>query len=137
MTNELSTRKLILVPAVITLGVTLLRLTGELMHWSPLLFNRAAGGGRAIVGIAWLVPFFGAWFGWKLAHAGERPGSVGKAIGFAVLGFVMTPAIGFLAVAAGPRGLWRRVCIMAALGLGGGWVRGSGLGVAVWGCGSC
>ena len=32
--------KLILVPAVITLAVTLLRLVGELQGWSPILFNR-------------------------------------------------------------------------------------------------
>jgi hypothetical protein len=101
MTNDTSTKNMILVPAVITLAVTLLRLTGELMHWSPMLFNREAGGGGAIVGIAWLVPVFGAMFGWKLAHAGRGPASVGKAIGFAVLGFAIMPAIGFLAVALG------------------------------------
>jgi hypothetical protein len=98
MTNDTSTKNLILVPAVITLAVTLLRLTGELLHWSPKLFNPAAGGGGALVGIAWLVPVFGAWFGWKLARAGERPASVGKAIGFAVLGFAIMPALGFLAI---------------------------------------
>ena len=32
--------KLILVPAVITLAVTFLRLVGELQGWSPILFNR-------------------------------------------------------------------------------------------------
>ncbi len=101
MTNDTSTKNLILVPAVITLGVTLLRLTGELLHWSPTLFNRAAGGGGALVGIAWLVPVFGAWFGWKLARAGERPASAGKAIGFAVLGFAIMPVLGFAAVKAG------------------------------------
>ena len=98
MTNDTSTKNLILVPAVITLAVTLLRLTGELLHWSPKLFNPAPGGGGALVGIAWLVPVFGAWFGWKLASAGERPASVGKAIGFAVLGFAIMPGLGFLAV---------------------------------------
>lgn len=101
MTNETSTRNLILVPAVITLAVTLLRLTGELMHWSPKLFNPAPGGAGALVGIAWLVPIFGAWFGWKLAKAGERPASAGKAIGFAVLGFAIVPLIGFAAAMAG------------------------------------
>lgn len=101
MTNDTSTKNLILVPAVITLAVTLLRLTGELLHWSPALFNREAGGGGALVGIAWLVPVFGAWFGWKLARAGERPASAGKSIGFAVLGFAIMPLIGFAAVKAG------------------------------------
>ena len=70
--SQEATGKLILVPAVITLAVTLLRLVGELQGWSPALFSRAAGGGR-LVGISWLVPVFGAWFGWKLARAGSGP----------------------------------------------------------------
>jgi CHASE2 domain-containing sensor protein len=37
------TRQLILVPAVITLAVTLLRLVGELQNWSPTLFSREPG----------------------------------------------------------------------------------------------
>jgi hypothetical protein len=101
MSNDVSIKKLILVPSLITLGVTLLRLVGELMNWSPLLFNKAAGGGGAIVGIAWLVLVFGAIFGWKLARAGQGPGSVGKAIGLAVLGFAIMPGVGFAAAAAG------------------------------------
>ncbi len=74
MSQETSPGKLILVPAVITLAITLLRLVGELQGWSPGLFSRAAGGGGALVGISWLVPIFGAWFGWKLAKAGGAPG---------------------------------------------------------------
>src|SRR2546426_440321 len=50
MTNDASIKKLILVPALITLAVTLLRLTGELMHWSKALFNPAAGGGGGLAG---------------------------------------------------------------------------------------
>jgi len=71
--NEVETRKLILVPALITLAVTLLRLTGELLHWSKTLFNPEAGGGGALVGITWLAPVFGAYFGFKLARAGLGP----------------------------------------------------------------
>jgi hypothetical protein len=91
MSNDVSIKKLILVPSLITLGVTLLRLVGELMNWSPVLFNKAAGGGGAIIGIAWLVLVFGAIFGWKLAQAGQGPASGGKAIGLAFLGFAMGP----------------------------------------------
>ena len=69
------TGRLILVPAVVTLVVTLLRLVGELQNWSPALFSRAPGGGGSLVGISWLVPIFGAWFGWVLARSGERPGA--------------------------------------------------------------
>ena len=94
-------RKLILVPAVITLAVTLLRLVGELQGWSPLLFSKEAGGGGAIVGIAWLVPIFGAYFGWKLARAGSGPGSMGRALGLALLALALVPALGFAMEKAG------------------------------------
>ena len=97
MTNDVSIKRLILVPSVITLAVTLLRLTGELMRWSPTLFNPAAGGGGAIVGIAWLVPVFGIYFAVKLAGAGERPSSAGAAIGYPLLGGLVLPVMGFVA----------------------------------------
>ena len=101
MADRVDVKSLILVPAVITLFVTLLRLTGELLNWSDVLFNRAAGGGGALVGIAWLVPVFGFYFGWKLASAGERPGGVGAAIGYPLLAGVLLPAAGFAATAMG------------------------------------
>jgi hypothetical protein len=88
--------KLVLVPAVFTLAVTLLRLGGELAGWSPRFFSREAGGGGALVGISWLVPVFGAWFGWKLAAAGERPRSVWRALGLTVLALAVLPASGFV-----------------------------------------
>jgi hypothetical protein len=90
--------RLILIPAVITLAITLLRLYGELHHWSPLFFNREAGGGLAIVGISWLPIFFGPYFASKLA--GPASGySAGKSIGFALLGFLVMAAGGILAFA--------------------------------------
>jgi hypothetical protein len=49
------------------------------------------------VGIAWLVPVFGAWFGWRLARSGERAGGVGRALGLAILAFALVPASGFIA----------------------------------------
>jgi hypothetical protein len=101
VTQSLSTRQLVLVPALVTLAVTLLRLAGELMGWSPRLFNPAAGGGGALVGIAWLVPVFGAYFAVKLVRAGEPPAGLGAAIGLAVLGFALLPLVGFAGAAAG------------------------------------
>ena len=68
--------RLVLVPAVITLAVTLLRLVGELQNWSSTLFNREAGGGGALIGIVWLVPIFGVYFALRLAREGEGPGKV-------------------------------------------------------------
>jgi hypothetical protein len=89
-------KSLILGPALITLAVTLLRLVGELQHWSPRLFSREAGGAGALVGIVWLVPVFGVYFAWKLAKAGVAPGAgrvIGHgalALGLMVLGVVAT-----------------------------------------------
>ncbi len=83
-----SVRRLIFVPALITLAITLLRLIGELQHWSPKFFSREAGGAGAIVGIVWLVPIFGIYFAIKLSRAGEGPSSRGRAIGLALAAVV-------------------------------------------------
>jgi hypothetical protein len=97
--NAVRPGKLILVPAVITLAVTLLRLTGELLHWSPALFNPAAGGGGALVGISWLVPIFGVYFGVRLAQAGQVPARVGRGLGLVLLALALVPAAGAAAAA--------------------------------------
>ena len=87
--SSLDVRGLILVPAVITLAITLLRLAGELSHWSHLLFNSAAGGGMAIIGISWLPFVFGPYFGVKLVRAGHGPSGAWKTFGLTVLGIVI------------------------------------------------
>jgi hypothetical protein len=79
----------IAVPALITLGITIVRLVGELQHWPPMFFSAAAGGGNAIVGISWLPIVFGPYFAIKLARASDGPSSAGKCIGCAVLGLVV------------------------------------------------
>lgn len=80
---------LIAIPALITLGITIVRLAGELEHWPSPWFSNAAGGGAAIVGISWLPIIFGPYFAVKLMRAGSGPGSMGKAAGFMVLGVVV------------------------------------------------
>jgi hypothetical protein len=100
--NRPSIAHLILVPGLITLGVTLLRLTGELLHWSKSFFNSEPGGGSAIVGITWLAPVFGIYFAMKLSAAGEGPSRPGRAIGLALLGVAVVIAGAFLAGPLGP-----------------------------------
>jgi hypothetical protein len=94
--NPVSIGRLILVPALITLGVTILRLAGELLHWSKLLFNPDPGGGMAPIGISWLPIVFGIYFALKLAGAGARPASLGRAFGFTALGLLVMVAGGYL-----------------------------------------
>lgn len=99
LSSRVAITRLVLVPSLITLGITLLRLVGELQHWSPIFFGAAAGGGSAIIGISWLPFLFGPYFALKLWDAGEGPTSAGRAIGMAILGFLVMAAGGFLAFA--------------------------------------
>jgi hypothetical protein len=80
------------VPALITFGVTLLRLVGELNHWSPAFFNRSPGGGGALIGIVWLIPIVAAYFAVKLHGMGLAPRSKGRAIGLSFAGFAVFAA---------------------------------------------
>ena len=94
--NRVEITKLILVPSLITLGVTILRLVGELQNWSPLLFGKVAGGGGAIVGIAWLPIFFGIYFALKLSGASAGPTSLARTFAFWGLGLLLLVAGGYL-----------------------------------------
>ncbi len=92
---------LILVPALVTLAVTLLRLIGELMHWPAILFSRAEGGGAAIIGITWLPFIFGPYFAVKLYDRDQKPSSFGKTIGYAIVGFLVLGCGSVLAFTSG------------------------------------
>jgi hypothetical protein len=96
--GSLPLQSLLVVPAVLTLAITLLRLAGELLGWSPLLFSRAPGGAGALVGIVWLVPIFGIYFARVLARRGTAPGA-GRVIGHSLLAFALVVASGFMAAA--------------------------------------
>lgn len=96
-----NTLRLILIPAIITLVITLVRLLGELQHWPAPWFVSSAGGGGAIVGIAWLPIIFGPYFALKLKGSGQGPESMGKAVGFSILGLVVLAFGGFLAFSGG------------------------------------
>lgn len=73
-----STLSLVLVPAILTLIVSVLRLVGQLNDWSPLWFGDGSGGGAidgeeggsgALLGISWLMFVFGLWFGFRLQRS--------------------------------------------------------------------
>lgn len=86
--------RMVLVPAVITLAVTLLRLVGELNGWSRTFFNPEAGGGQAIIGIAWLVPIFGIYFALKLRQSGASLGA-GRTFGYGLLALLAFFVVAF------------------------------------------
>ncbi len=86
--SDISIARLILVPSIISLAITLIRLVGELQGWSEVFFNRSAGGFGSIIGITWLAPIFGVYFALKLSQSGRAPASAGKAIAYSVLGLV-------------------------------------------------
>ena len=94
--ERLSIPRLIAAPAVITLGVTILRLVGELEHWSRTWFNPEAGGPWSVVGITWLPPVFGVYFALRLARAGEGPKSIGRAVGLVLLAVVVICGLSYL-----------------------------------------
>jgi hypothetical protein len=75
--------QLILVPALITLAVTILRFVGEIKHWSPNWFNHQMG--LSVVAIVWLAPFFGVYFALRLRSLAQQPVSAWRALGLAVL----------------------------------------------------
>lgn len=97
---------LVLVPATLTLVVTILRLVGELQGWNSTLFNNAGpspDGGQGLFGITLLIPIFGIWFGWRLrrgtagpAHAGKAALVYGLGAGVLVGGFQAAMAAGLI-----------------------------------------
>jgi len=91
--NNLGIKNFVLVPALITLAVTLLRVTGELLNWAPALFNKAAGGGGALIGITWLVPIFGFYFARQLLKANDYPAATGRVFGFSFLALAVSAAL--------------------------------------------
>jgi hypothetical protein len=129
--------QLILIPSLISVGVTLLRLSGELGHWSTRWFSPETGGivpsgWSFLVGITWLPIPFGAYFALKLLHNGMGPLKVGTAVEYSLIG-VGIVCVGYLGVpltlkylhAQWPRGLifiWLYMVVAAITQLPG-WYR--------------
>src|SRR3954471_18693075 len=94
--------QLILIPAVITVCVTLLRLAGELGHWSARWFSPETGGivpsgWSFLIGITWLPIPFGAYFAIKLMRGGMWPRNVGTAVLYSLAG-LGAMIVGYLVV---------------------------------------
>ena len=88
---------LVLWPALLTLAVTLVRLVGELRGWSPEYFSRLPGGGLSPLGITWLAPLVGFYFGWRLERARVRSPSPALAFGLPAAALLAGPLLAFLA----------------------------------------
>ena len=104
---HVSTARLILIPSLIALAITILRLVGELQHWSPTWFDPDAGGITPtgvswVIGITWLPLAFGVYFAHRLVAASVAPENPLKAVGLALLAvaifaagmFYVVPALG-------------------------------------------
>jgi hypothetical protein len=85
-----SVPRVVFVPTLITLGVTLLRLAGELHGWPSPWFDKTIG----FVGITWfLPPIFGCYFAWKLVQEGQGTDRVGRAFLLGLLGVVLNQLV--------------------------------------------
>ena len=69
MPTSASTFRLLLWPSLLTLALSLARVTAEVKGWLP----PTSGGALHPLGITWCVFVFGAWFGWRLLRAGSQP----------------------------------------------------------------
>ena len=65
----MKTWNLILWPLLITLAVSIARITGEVQGW----ITQQSGGAGFWLGISWLPFVFGGYFGLRLSRAGSRP----------------------------------------------------------------
>jgi hypothetical protein len=119
---------LVFLPAVVTLGVTLLRLTGERLGWPPRFFSTLPGGGLAIVGITWLIPVVGFYLGDRLPRLRSAPGSLQRAAGLPLAALALVLILAAIATRAGfgdtPTrylGVWGAASLVGMAVAWGGW----------------
>lgn len=100
-----SVPRMILMPSILALCVTLLRLYGELHRWPRPIVNSEVCG-KAILGVTWLVPIFGIYFAEKLHRQNQAPARLGRVLVFAGAGLALkyagtalmeTPSISYAA----------------------------------------
>ncbi len=107
MAGSINVKDWILAPALITLGVTVVRLLGELWGGPQILFGSEAGGGASLIGIVWLVFVFGAYFGRKLVRLGHGPTiGLGRVALWLLLAFVVVIVGGVLGQLLAPNNPW-------------------------------
>lgn len=79
-------RRPFVVVVLVTLLLTGVRLAGERLGGPGWLFGRSAGGGGSLLGIGWLIPIIGFWFGRVLAREAPPPNGRGRALLLVVAG---------------------------------------------------
>lgn len=115
-TNTPSTARLVALPALVSVGITVLRLTGELLHWPKPLVNSEVCG-KAILGVIWLVPIFGIFFAFKLSRNGKAPEKFGRAMVLAISALLLKLA-GTLVMESHGMGYAARISINLMITLG-------------------
>lgn len=90
--RAVSMSKPILVAALISLAITLLRLYGELHDGSSFYFSKEPGGGGSPIGVDWLIPIVGIWFGIRLKRGGQGPKNPKRALLVALVALVFLVA---------------------------------------------
>ena len=99
--SSMNVGRLIAVPAAISLAVTVLRVAGELGHWSdrwfePVTRGIVPSGVSWMFGISWLPVPFGIYFALKLLAAGDGPASTARALGCALSGLLLAAGMLFV-----------------------------------------
>ncbi|MFO1051056.1 MAG: hypothetical protein U1F36_02430 [Planctomycetota bacterium] len=85
-----SVLSLVLIPSILTLAVTGLRVYGELHDWGPMLVGTRQGGGEGgYVAITWLMFVFGLWFGIRLQRSPAALANRKRAFMLSVAGAVV------------------------------------------------
>jgi hypothetical protein len=98
--TNFSAARIVIVPVLIAIGVTLTRLIGELHHWPKPLVN-ADVCGKAILGVVWLVPIFSIYFAMSLWRSVQRP-KLNLAIALAAGGLLLKLAGTYIMEQQGP-----------------------------------
>ena len=113
--NAFSGARMLIAPSLVAIGVTLARLTGELLHWPKPLVNSDVCG-KAILGIIWLVPVFSIYVSLNLWRS-RQPSRLNVAIVLAAAGLLLKLLGTYIMERQGP--YLPRMCLNFAVTLAG------------------